>query len=1780
MIRELQIIFQQACFSAIRYPKLIGGNLDSTQFNVVDQDTQGNTIIGGSTSDNEVSQLSGQKPLVVFISNGGDFQWTMIFNILSYFSVSDITFRYSSSTRIALSFQTTASSTDPFNIMVLTSTGTVFGFYTLTSLTKSFIPATCLKYKSTGLVYLAMQPEGTQYFQIMRFDPDSVAINFYKKWPQSETQANTVDYDTSNSYHYYGGILKDSGGTFYTSVVTVETSGNAKQIFTIRKSTATQQFSVKRIEYFQDTAAGTKCLAVCAEDGQDAMIMKLNVNSGYTLDSPGQSTLINGYTQCIQVSAKNCMTIRYLVGANNAQIKLGEADFSSSQYRYKDVNYYTSDANNQIFHSWMDSTQVIYVGTIKAFTNEAATTTTFTQNIGWLMNSDPSYSEITITNALSTPSSMSTETLTYSTLSNSFQSITDTIGKVSKQFTSAIISIVPQIVTPSVMTIITSTIADQQYAIGNEAMTFTIPAFTLQQTCSDVVFQYSSDVSALSAFVQFSASTRFYTVYTNSKSYAGVYEIKMIGKINNNQSAEHQYNYLHYNLYFNKNKPNFQFKFLHYHQFNENFKNLNQFIKTQYFATQQFSIQINHNCNNDIITPSAILASYDYFIELGTAQYKFTLSWTHLMSYCGSITYSVVNQANDQTADSIFYISSYYFYVSTSISSKINTYNLRIIGGTAYKSVRQDFIVIIKTDCPNVVITAQNIIDKTYSLGSSRQTFSFINWSLSKPGCGPISYTLLIDNAAKPSWVQFDTTTRTISYETSDTQAIVANQIIYLNESPVKRLTLPSITQSSSTISCGLVTQEVTDASNQPLDPAIFTYHQTNNSIAIFTSDKANFISSPFSVKVINHLQDYPAIVLIQNFLVTLEIDCQFEQLTSSADISLNYIVYDKQWLNLSDSIKSNLSPHCGTITQYTCKNQISSSDCVNDDLILFNSTTGSLRIYTENKNLIGTHQYLITGYLNNKQAIQKVIVTVIKDCRSAVITKSALPALTYDISNGTNNYITDVIWTNDMINQCPMSYQLIDQDTTLTSIHDSQQYSIIVTGFAHSTVSSSETLSLTITNLCPSSQITAQPIQDQDYITSNPVKIIQFDSWISSISYCTQFTYTAAYNDTQSIPNFITFNPIAKTFSIQTMQISDIGEYQIKVKGQIGNGNFQEASFTLSVILSCSQNVISVANFGIPDQVQYNITQSEMVLQFNEFTDMSNLSCGPMSYSASYNNQQNFPYLDVIQFDSILRQFKIQTKNPQLNNTLITIQVKAFIGVSIKIVQFQVTLLYLCHVDQLIPLKLNGQSSGDYMIEFDEFIKNENCSYPVIYSLQIKGFNSNATFINGSEINQRKIKVNLENKQEAYNPDYVLEIQGIVQNINDQVKSVLSIPLKLIAINNNPPKYALPLQNIKLSAGESQDLVFPGLLDMDGDESRIIQVNMGQAAKFISGSYPNYKIQTSPSSFGTYKISVTVEDINPNPKQQTYSFNIQIEKKVQQQQQQTQDIQENQAQDNIQNSTSSSNETDNENSTETSVILNNQYASANSPSSFSQAAQNKIKDSKKSFKTLIALISKISNEGSATIQFSSEIIIPKNYNSFDHKILLVRIKDGEGKISQDLNYTWKITEFKEKSLTLQLLFNEPKLVSAKDQHKLSIGFKGNNYFRDSASNQAISYLYETNRLIPRQMFKDAATKALQAVGGSVSTGVGSVVYGIFAVNLLLNSIFDFSLYNPKDIGQLLFSVQYKTTSDFFAAIFSKFLLAIMLILPFAVWFIAFIFRHKLMNQNIKDRIGTIYNQI
>ncbi|CDW76641.1 UNKNOWN [Stylonychia lemnae] len=204
-------------------------------FSLLPCDNTGNTVIGGSTFDNDVSLLMNQKPLIVYVKKGGEFKWSFIINILSYISISAISFKDGSTSTIAFSLESLVSSTDPLNVMLISSSGITAYIFTSTSGIKGYIPSSGLKFESSGNFYLAMHPESTNQFSILKFGSTASNKNtvFYWKWNQMPSYANVVANDDYASIYYFGGILIDNGGNVCTAIVIALFDGSIQQILAI-----------------------------------------------------------------------------------------------------------------------------------------------------------------------------------------------------------------------------------------------------------------------------------------------------------------------------------------------------------------------------------------------------------------------------------------------------------------------------------------------------------------------------------------------------------------------------------------------------------------------------------------------------------------------------------------------------------------------------------------------------------------------------------------------------------------------------------------------------------------------------------------------------------------------------------------------------------------------------------------------------------------------------------------------------------------------------------------------------------------------------------------------------------------------------------------------------------------------------------------------------------------------------------------------------------------------------------------------------------------------------------------------------------------------------------------------------------------------------------------------------------------------------------------------------------------------------------------------------------
>ena len=68
----------------------------------------------------------------------------------------------------------------------------------------------------------------------------------------------------------------------------------------------------------------------------------------------------------------------------------------------------------------------------------------------------------------------------------------------------------------------------------------------------------------------------------------------------------------------------------------------------------------------------------------------------------------------------------------------------------------------------------------------------------------------------------------------------------------------------------------------------------------------------------------------------------------------------------------------------------------------------------------------------------------------------------------------------------------------------------------------------------------------------------------------------------------------------------------------------------------------------------------------------------------------------------------------------------------------------------------------------------------------------------------------------------------------------------KYVITNSGPPEFTEQLSNISLIVGQNVTFYLPKMVDPDGDAILSPLIDFGEAAVFVSGSYPKYSIKVT----------------------------------------------------------------------------------------------------------------------------------------------------------------------------------------------------------------------------------------------------------------------------------------------------------------------------------------------
>ena len=131
--------------------------------------------------------------------------------------------------------------------------------------------------------------------------------------------------------------------------------------------------------------------------------------------------------------------------------------------------------------------------------------------------------------------------------------------------------------------------------------------------------------------------------------------------------------------------------------------------------------------------------------------------------------------------------------------------------------------------------------------------------------------------------------------------------------------------------------------------------------------------------------------------------------------------------------------------------------------------------------------------------------------------------------------------------------------------------------------------------------------------------------------------------------------------------------------------------------------------------------------------------------------------------------------------------------------------------------------------------------------------------------------------------PLYTLKVTGTLTNNDDsKVSCSVIIPLEISCQNLGPPLFSSELKDFNVTAGDSKSFSLPSFTDPDSEDTPYIKsVDLGKASAFVKFNYPSVEVSPSLKSAGTYPITITLADNNPNILTMVYTFNIIVSEKV-----------------------------------------------------------------------------------------------------------------------------------------------------------------------------------------------------------------------------------------------------------------------------------------------------------
>ncbi|CDW88792.1 cadg domain containing protein [Stylonychia lemnae] len=330
-------------------------------------------------------------------------------------------------------------------------------------------------------------------------------------------------------------------------------------------------------------------------------------------------------------------------------------------------------------------------------------------------------------------------------------------------------------------------------------------------------------------------------------------------------------------------------------------------------------------------------------------------------------------------------------------------------------------------------------------------------------------------------------------------------------------------------------------------------------------------------------------------------------------------------------------------------------------DKSIFYFDTVNFRLYlkADNNSQSGIYQFDLYGFVDTfPQANENssFSITVNYNCFYAKFNiQPQLDVYYYDVSDGKNETIGIMNWSQDLPD-CPgIQYTLVDQDfnapdpaifsfinkrfTVMSndfSLTDNE-YTFYLIG-NNTKKSQAFAFKVVMINSCQVATITPNKISDQFYTIGAIQKQIAVYGWISSTNICKTFTYEVQCSP--ACNSFLTFDDVNNVINVQTGNLLLTETYyKVTITGYI-DFKFQKNTtfFTIGLLNYCQSAVIQV---GKQRDLFYTIGSLEYEVELPPFSSTATVAeCGAFKYTITEANFKDISFLTLDGDSNILTIF------------------------------------------------------------------------------------------------------------------------------------------------------------------------------------------------------------------------------------------------------------------------------------------------------------------------------------------------------------------------------------------------------------------------------------------------------------------------------------------------------------------------------------------------------------